>query len=127
MPRKKAIETDKQVYKLAAYGAVVTIEYDIKNPPPFFQPGPGVVIVGNHLCGAVASAPVQTGTQEPERGPSLAEIREFQARREEQPHKKPLTSEDVARESGFNPQALSFENIAGIAAQMPPVEESAAE
>lgn len=126
MPRRRKIETDTQVYKLAAYGAKVIIEYDVSNPPPFFQPGPGVVIVGNHACGATASAPVLNSLEE-QRGPSLAEIREFQARREEPERKKPLTSEDIARESGFNPQALSFEHISGIAAQMPPIEESAVE
>jgi hypothetical protein len=122
MPRTKKAETDTQIYKLAAWGAKVTIEYDPSNPPPFYQPGPGVVIVGNHVCGASTAAPGQV-PQETEGGPSLAEIREFQRRREEPARTKPLTSEDIAREQGFNPAAVDFDNIAAIASQMAPVED----
>lgn len=56
MPRPKAQKRDQQIYKLAAYGAVVTIDYLIDNPPPFFQPQAGVVIVGEHACAPVTAA-----------------------------------------------------------------------
>ena len=52
MPRKKTAVLGQQVYQLPGYGphAKVTIDYDVTNPPPFFQPGAGVVIVGEHAC-----------------------------------------------------------------------------
>lgn len=52
MPRQKKVVLGTQFYNLPAYGplAKVTIEYDVANPPPFFQPAPGVVIVGEHFC-----------------------------------------------------------------------------
>jgi hypothetical protein len=50
MPRKAKAVRDQQVYKLAEYGATVTIDYDTNNPPPFFQPASGAVIVGHHAC-----------------------------------------------------------------------------
>lgn len=121
MPRKTKVVHDQQIYKLDD-GATVTIDFVVGKRPKFFQPADGVVIIGDHACGGAAPiAFVPTATIEPEGGPSLAEIRDFQRRREEPARKKPLTSEDIAREQGFNPQALSFENLSGIAAQMPPV------
>lgn len=65
MPRKRSIVRDQQIYKLAAYGAVVTIDYDVANPPPFFQPGPGVVIVGDHQCAPPPMVLHDPGTYEP--------------------------------------------------------------
>lgn len=49
MPRSKKVIRDQQIYKLP-FGATVTIDYDVEHMPPFFQPGPGVVIVGEHQC-----------------------------------------------------------------------------
>src|SRR5438309_1482840 len=109
MPRKKATIRDQQIYKLAAYGAIVTIDYDVDQPPPFFQPAPGVVIVGEHLCNdaprtrAEAVGPEATGTLG---GATMDDVREFQKRRDAS-RSRPLTSEDVARESGFPAAALS--------------------
>lgn len=52
MPRAKKPEPAQQVYKLPAYGplAVVTIDYDANNPPPFFQPAPNTAVIGEHQC-----------------------------------------------------------------------------
>lgn len=61
MPRKKEIVRDQQVYKLP-YGATVTISYDVEHMPAFFQPGPGVVIVGEHVCTPEQSATQNHGT-----------------------------------------------------------------
>lgn len=126
MPRKKAVVLGQQVYKLPGYGphAQVTIDYDVTNAPPFFQPAAGIVIVGDHVCLVNSGLGAGATTQPipgPDAGPSLAEIREFQRKREEPVKRKPLTSEDIAREQGFNPQALSFETLSGIAEQMGPV------
>lgn len=57
MPRKPTVVLGQQKYNLPQFGphAVVTIDYDANRPPPFFQPGPGVVIVGEHQCGPVAA------------------------------------------------------------------------
>lgn len=56
MPRKQKIKRDQQVYKLPQYGATVTVDYDTSNPPPFYQPSPGVVVVGQFVT-AVSSLP----------------------------------------------------------------------
>lgn len=57
MPRKPKpkLAQPPQVYNLPQYGphARVTIEYDVNDPPPFFQPAAGVVIVGEHVCGYI--------------------------------------------------------------------------
>jgi hypothetical protein len=124
MPRAKAAKREQQIYRIPAYGAVVTIDYDANNPPPFYQPGPGIVIVGEHVCGESPNAPRQALV---EPGPSFDDIKEFQKRREAQPQRKPFTTEDAAREAGLPPQALSFEALSGIAAQMPQAEESLVE
>lgn len=119
MPRKKTVIYDEPQKYDIGNGVRVTIEWPVGMRPKMRHLDT-VVIIGDHVCGEAPHDRIQP--PEPEAGPSLAEIRDFQRRREEQPaRKKPLTSEDVALEQGFNAQALSFENIAGIAAQMPPV------
>jgi hypothetical protein len=52
MPRAKKAVMGQQVYSLPGYGphAKVTVDYDVEHAPPFFQPAPGVVIVGEHAC-----------------------------------------------------------------------------
>lgn len=112
MPRPKAQKRDQQIYKLAAYGAVVTIDYLIDNPPPFFQPQAGVVIVGEHACQSAPLVPTarsRSTTNGPEQ--DTPEMIEWKARRA-----KPLTPADTARESGFPP--LDFETTQNIAASM---------
>lgn len=112
MPRTAKPKRDHQIYKLAAYGAVVTIDYDITRPPPFFQPAAGVVIVGDHACQLaplVPVAPSRSATNGPEQ--DTPEMLEWKARRA-----KPLTPADTARESGFPP--LDFETAQNIAASM---------
>jgi len=120
MPRKAKDVREQQVYRLDD-GAIVTIDYLAGKRPKFFQPADGVVIIGPHVCGAITYAPASAA--DPKEGPTLAEIHEFQRRREAQEpvRKRPFTSEDAALERGFNPQALSFETLSGIAAGMPPV------
>lgn len=115
MSRKKSIVYAKPQEYDIGNGVTVTITYPIGMRPKM-QHLDTIVIVGDHVCGADPLALAAS----PE-GPSLAEIRDFQRRREEPVRKKPLTSEDITREQGFNPQAISFENLSGIAAQMPPV------
>src|SRR5690349_12316094 len=53
MPKKKPIVRDQQVYKLPLWGATVTIDYDIANPPPFFQPAPNTAVIGDHQCAPI--------------------------------------------------------------------------
>jgi hypothetical protein len=53
MPRKPKVQLAEQVYNLPQYGpeARVTISYDANRPaPPFYQPAPGVVIVGQYIA-----------------------------------------------------------------------------
>jgi len=122
MAKSKREGRDRQVYKLAQYGAIVTIDYDVANPPPFFQPASGIVIVGDHQCAQPPSyAPFNaaaSNTPSETNGPThdTPEMIEWKARR------KPLTTEDVAKQSGLPDGVLSFENLSGIAAAMEPVE-----
>jgi len=60
MPRKAKVVREQQIYRLAEYGATVTIDYDVNHPPPFYQPGPGIVIVGmaGSVSGTITDQPV---------------------------------------------------------------------
>jgi hypothetical protein len=51
MPRKPTVQLAEQIYNLPQYGpkARVTISYDANHAPPFYQPAPGVVIVGQYV------------------------------------------------------------------------------
>lgn len=119
MPRAKEQKRDQQVYKLAQYSATVTIDYDVKNPPPFFQPGAGVVIVGEHQCApqqtyAVVSAPPNVPHQEVQRGgnfevdPNDPAYLAFKARLPQR--------EDVAPPD-FSPRVITSEDLQNEFAQ----------
>lgn len=112
MPRKKTVVTETQRFPIDD-GAVVTIEFERGKRPKMVYLD-GVVIVGNHDCGPSPIAAAAT----PQDGPTYDEIKAWQAKREAQPARKLVTSETVAREQGFNPDALSFENLSRVAESM---------
>lgn len=115
MPRTKRANRDSQVYKLATYGAIVTIDYDVNNPPPFFQPSSGIVIVGEHYCNPIELSGAAHSQQSVAmtNGPTedTPDMIAWKQRRN-----KPLTPADTAREAGF--PALDFETAQNIAASM---------
>lgn len=97
MPRKKMVIREQQIYKLP-FGATVTIDYDVDHMPPFFQPGPGVVIVGEHQCSPAAVAPEVASPVRTSR-PSVAPLRNFEVD-ENDPGYLAFKARLAARDSG---------------------------
>lgn len=123
MPRGKKVVRDQQVYKLAAYGAIVTIDYDAANPPPFFQPGPGIVIVGDHVC---AQQPMVLHDPTAYGEPAFAGQREFEVPRGgnfavdvNSPAYRALRNGGIGQgpaPPGVSPEVLTSEQVMGVPA-----------